>query len=142
MIPNDLETSNDGPIPQIELGPHIGGMKILYQRAGSLVFQPVTMVGAMTSAWATSETVRMLFLGSPYLYFGAVGILTAVAMVVYYVAILPSEQGFNQGQAQRAERSPLKRDTESILTELDALNDRLEERGLELDVSAISEGDQ
>lgn len=121
-----MKTSTDGPLPQFELGPHLGGLKVLYQRAGSLVFQPITMVSAMTGAWATSQMVRDLFLGSLVLYFGSVAVLGAVVMTSYYMFILPSEQSFNQVQSQRPERSPLKRDTEQIRAEIDELQEQLE----------------
>lgn len=129
-----METSNDGPLPQFELGPHLGGLKVLYQRAGSLVFQPVTMVSAMTGAWATSPMVQRLFLDSLLVYFGSVVLLGGVVMTTYYMFILPSEQSFNQVQSQRPERSPLKQDTETILGEIKELEGRLEKHGLEIEV--------
>lgn len=113
-----MKTSNDGPLPQFELGPHLGGLKVLYQRAGSLLFQPVTMAGAMMGAWGTNPGIRELFLNSLLLYFGSVVLMGGIVITVYYVAILPSEQSFNQGQSQRPERSPLKQDTEAILEEV------------------------
>lgn len=122
-----MKTNNDGPIPQFELGPKLGGLKVLYQRSGSLVFQPVTMVSAMVGAWSTSPTVRDLFLGSIVLYFGSVFVLGGLAMTAYYVAILPSEQRFNQTQSQRSIRSPLKRDTEAIRDELEEIKARLDD---------------
>lgn len=120
--------SRKGVLPQFELGPHIGGLKVLYQRAGSLVFQPITMAGAMMGAWGTNPEIRRLFLHSPLIYFGTVVLVGVLTTAFYYVAILPSEQSFNQGQGQRAERSPLKRDTEAIRAELEILQDRVVEQ--------------
>lgn len=134
-----MKLTTDGPLPQVELGPHLGGLKVLYQRAGGLVFQPITMVSAMTGAWATSPMVRDLFANSLVLYFGSVALLGVIVMAVYYMLILPSEQSFSQVQSQRPERSPLKRDTEALLTEVRELNDRLDEHGLELTVQAESD---
>lgn len=116
-----MKISTDGPLPQLELGPQIGGLKVLYQRAGSLIFQPITMAGAMMGAWGTNPGIRALFMGSLVLYFGAVALLGIIAITFYYVAVLPSEQSFNQGQAHRSERSPLKRDHEDIKAELSEL---------------------
>lgn len=111
----------DGPLPQVELGPFVGGMKQLYQRAGTLLFQPVTMVGAMMGAWGTNPGIRDLFHNSLAVYFGSVVFLGAAVMTLYYIAVLPSEQSFVQGQAHRAARSPLKRDTEDIISRLERL---------------------
>lgn len=113
-----MKISREGPLPQVELGPHIGGLKVLYQRAGSLLFQPVTMLGAMMGAWGTNPGIRALFQHSLTLYFGTVVVLGVVVITLYYVCILPSEQSFNQGQAHRVERSPLKRDHEQFEAEL------------------------
>lgn len=126
-----MKYSTDGPLPQVELGPHLGGLKVLYQRAGSLVFQPITMVSAMTGAWATSQMVRDLFMGSLILYFGSVVVLGGVVMTAYYMFILPSEQSFNQTQSQRPERSPLKRDTEQIRAEVEELREELSDGELQ-----------
>lgn len=136
-----MKISRDGPLPQFELGPHLGGLKVLYQRAGSLVFQPITMVSAMTGAWATSQTVRDLFMNSLIAYFGSVVVLGFVVMTAYYMFILPSEQSFNQVQSQRPERSPLKQDTENIREELEALNERLERHGLEMEIHPADGGE-
>lgn len=111
-----MKITRDGWLPQVELGPRIGGLKVLYQRAGSLVFQPITMVGAMQAAWSTTPALQALFGGYLWAYYGSVVLLGFAVMGLYYMAILPSEQTFNQVQAHRSERSPLKRDTEEILT--------------------------
>lgn len=137
-----MKISRDGPLPQFELGPHLGGLKVLYQRAGSLVFQPITMVGAMMGAWGTNPGIRELFLNSLLVYFGTVAVVGVITVTLYYVAILPSEQSFNQGQSQRPERSPLKRDTEAIRSEVEALNTRLEKHGLEVAFHPSDSGGQ
>lgn len=123
-----MKVSRDGPLPQFELGPHVGGLKVLYQRAGSIIFQPITMVGAMMGAWGTNPGIRELFFGSLLLYFGSVAAVGLVWVTIYYVAVLPSEQSFNQGQSQRSERSPLKRDTEAIQSQIDELEQQLAAR--------------
>jgi len=112
-----MKISRNGPLPQLELGPHLGGAKSLFQRSG-IVARMITMASAMSAAWSTTPVLRDAFLGS-FVLFGlaAVGALGAW-MVVDYVFILPSEQTFRQGQAHRSDRSPVKRDTEEILAEL------------------------
>lgn len=114
-------------LPQWELGPRLGGLKVLLQRGGFLM-QMITMGSAMISAWATSRTLRSVFLDSVALYFASTALLIAVWLVVYYSVILPSEQTFNQTQSQRPERSPLKRDTEQILDRLEAVEQRQQMR--------------
>lgn len=113
-----MKLSRDGWLPQVELGPRLGGLKVLYQRAGSLVFQPITMVGAMQAAWSTTPSLQAVFADSLLAYYGSVVLLGLAVMGFYYMVVLPSEQTFNQVQAHRSERSPLKRDTEAILDEL------------------------
>jgi hypothetical protein len=113
-----MKFSRDGWLPQIELGPRIGGLKVLYQRAGSLVFQPITMISAMGAAWSTTPALQGFFAGSFLMFVLAVAVFGVLTMGAYYVAILPAEQRFNQVQSQRTERSPLKRDTEAILDEV------------------------
>lgn len=112
-----LTISRNGPLPQLELGPHLGAMKRLYQRAG-VVMNTITMLSAMTGAWATSGTLRRVFYGDPRLFFGTVAIVGVLWVVFDYMVLLPSEETFNNGQGERAERSPLKRDTEAILRHL------------------------
>jgi len=114
-------------LPQWELGPRLGGLKVLLQRGGFLM-QMITMGSAMISAWATSRTLRAVFLDSVTLYFASTALLIAVWLVVYYSVILPSEQTFNQTQSQRPERSPLKRDTEQILERLEQVEQRQQMR--------------
>jgi hypothetical protein len=112
-----MKISRDGVLPQIELGPRVGGLKVLYQRAGSLVFQPVTMVSAMGAAWSTTPALQAVF-GSFLVFVLAVAVFGLAVMGGYYMIVLPAEQRFNQVQSQRSERSPLKRDTEAILDEI------------------------
>lgn len=123
-----MKISRDGPLPQFELGPHVGGLKVLYQRAGSIIFQPVTMTSAMMAAWGTNTAIRELFFNSLLLYFGSLTVVGLVWAAIYYSCVLPSEQSFNQGQSQRPERSPLKRDTEAIQTQIDNLEQQLAAR--------------
>lgn len=118
-----MKISRDGVLPQVELGPRLGGLKVLYQRAGSLVFQPVTMVSAMGAAWSTTPALQEVFLGSFIVFLVAVAVFGLAVMGGYYMLVLPAEQRFNQVQSQRSERSPLKRDTEAILAELQARTD-------------------
>lgn len=119
-----MKISRDGVLPQFEIGPRLGGMKMLYQRSG-VVMRTITMISAMTSAWATSETVRNAFGESPVAFFGIAFVIGVVWMGIDYTVIIPSEQSFNQGQSQRSERSPLKQDTEDISTQLDELQEQL-----------------
>jgi hypothetical protein len=117
-----MKISRDGVLPQVELGPRLGGLKVLYQRAGSLVFQPVTMVSAMGAAWSTTPALQAVF-GSFLVFVLAVAMFGLAVMGGYYIIVLPAEQRFNQVQSQRSERSPLKRDTEAILAALEARSD-------------------
>ena len=112
-----MKISRNGPIPQIELGPHLGGLKTLFQRSG-IISRMITMLSAMSAAWSTSATIRQLFGGEFVLFVGAAVAALGGWMVVDYALILPSEQSFRQGQAHRSERSPVKRDTERILDEI------------------------
>jgi len=103
-------------LPQFELGPRLGGAKVLYQRSG-IIARMITMLSAMSAAWSTTPALRQA-LGSFAAFVGLAVIALLAWMAFDYVVLLPSEQSFNQGQSQRAERSPLKRDTEEIVERL------------------------
>lgn len=107
-------------LPQLDSGIiRLGGAKVLFQRSG-MVTQLITMVSAMSAAWSTTPVIREFF-GSFVVFIGvAVGCLS-VWMLFDYTVLYPSEQSFNQGQSQRPERSPLKRDTEDIKRKLEEL---------------------
>lgn len=113
-----MKISRDGPIPQLELGPHLGGLKTLYQRSG-IVARLITMVSAMTAAWSTNPALQNIFYNSFALFLLAAVVILLGWMVFDYMFVIPSEQSFRQGQSQRSERSPLKNDTEEILDRLD-----------------------
>lgn len=100
-------------VPQLELGPRLGGLKILYQRT-TAVAGLVTMVSSMVAAYSTAPMLRQFF-GSFIFFVSTVFFILLVYMLFDYMVILPSEQRFLGTQAQRTERSPLKRDTEKIL---------------------------
>jgi predicted membrane-bound spermidine synthase len=117
-----VKLSWDGPLPQVELGPHLGGAKTLFMRSG-IVTRLITMFSAMSAAWSTSHTLRSLFLGSFVLFVAAALVAMCTWMVIDYTLILPSEQAFRQGQAHREERSPLKRDHDEMKRQLEALQD-------------------
>jgi len=114
-----MKINRESIIPQIELGPRLGGVKVLYQRA-SVVSGVITMVSAMTAAWSTTPILRDTF-GSFPAFLAVAGVVLAVYMGFDFMVLLPSEQRFLGTQAQRTERSPLKRDTERILRRLDRL---------------------
>lgn len=113
-----MKISSNGRIPQLELGPYVGGVKLLFQRSG-IVTRLITMISAMSAFWSTNNTLRSLFGGNYPLFIGSALLVMAVWMVFDYVVILPSEQNFRQGEAHTKERSPLKRDHEEILRKLD-----------------------
>lgn len=117
-----MKLSWDGPLPQVELGPHLGGAKTLFMRSG-IVTRMITMLSAMSAAWSTSGALRGLFLDSYALFVGAALVAMGLWMVVDYMLILPSEQAFRQGQAHREERSPLKRDHDEMKRQLEELTD-------------------
>lgn len=114
-----MKITRDSIIPQVELGPRLGGFKVLYQRTGT-VAGIITMVSAMTAAYSTTPLLQSVFGSFPAFVLCAAGTLF-VYMGVDFMFILPSEQRFRGVQAQRTERSPLKRDTEQIIRRLDAL---------------------
>lgn len=121
-----MKISRRGWIPQLEpdgrLGvwlTRLGGAKMLVQRSG-VVANKITMVSALTAAWATNPSIQDVFLGSFALYIGSAFLAIAVYGLVDHACILPGEQGYTQEQAHQASRSPLKRDTERILDQLDS----------------------
>lgn len=123
-----MKVSRDGAVPQVEPEGagrrwliRLGGAKRLFQRAGGFVMQPITMLSAMTGAWATYAPLRQTFLGSEVLFFGSAAAVIGAWMLVYYALVLSAEQAWGQTQSQRAERSPLKRDTEELLRRTDHL---------------------
>lgn len=116
-----MKISTDGPLPQLELGPHLGGAKLLFMRSG-IITRMITMFSAMGAFWSTSKTIRSVF-GSFLLFVLAAIVAMGVWMVIDYTLIYPSEQNFRQNQAHREERSPLKRDHEDILSQLEQLDD-------------------
>lgn len=120
-----MKISRDGWLPQFEpvgsLGPwlvRLGGFKVILQQS-SFPMQAVTMVNASIGAWATSHSLRSTFNHNPWLFAGVVTAALSAWLLLYVTVIYPGEQGFNQGQSQRSERSPLKRDTEAILEKLE-----------------------
>lgn len=115
-----MKISRDGVIPQLEPEGkgrrwliRLGGAKRLFQRSG-IIMRPITMFGAMTSAWATYQPLQALFQNSILLFFGVVSVLIGAFMVTYYAVLISAEQAWGQTQSQRSSRSPLKRDTEAI----------------------------
>lgn len=118
-----MKRSDDGPIPQLELGPHLGALKVLYQRSG-IIARMITMLSAMSAAWSTTGVLRDVFGGSFLAFLGFAVLVLLVWMVIDYAIIIPSEQSFNQGQSQRPERSPLKRDTEEIIERVEQLEEQ------------------
>lgn len=112
-----MKITRKGLLPQMELGPRLGGAKVLFQRSG-IVMRSVTMMSAMVSAWSTTPLVRDLFFNDFKIFTGVVVLSLCAWMAFDYTVLLPSQQTFNQGQAHRAERSPLKRDTETIINQL------------------------
>lgn len=122
-----MKVSRDGVVPQLEpegrgrrMLIRLGGMKRILQQS-SFPMQAVTMVNASISAWATSTTLRGIFSGSFALFAGTVSTMLLAWLLLYFSVLLPGEQAWGQGQSQRTERSPLKRDTEAILDRLDDL---------------------
>jgi murein tripeptide amidase MpaA len=117
-----MKVSRDGRIPQLELGPYVGGAKLLFQRSG-IVTRLITMISAMSAFWSTNATLRGLFNGQYAVFIGAALAVMGVWMVFDYTVILPSEQNFRQGEAHTEERSPLKRDHEELKRRLEAMDD-------------------
>lgn len=120
-----MKISRRGWIPQLEpdgkLGvwlTRLGGAKMLVQRSG-VVANKITMVSALSAAWATNPGIQDVFFGSFALYIGSAFAAIAIYGLIDHACILPGEQGYTQEQAHQAERSPLKRDTEEILERLD-----------------------
>jgi len=116
-----MKLNRNGRIPQLELGPYIGGAKLLFQRSG-IVTRLITMISAMSAFWSTNATLRELFGGQYAMFIGAALALMGVWMVFDYTVILPSEQNFRQGEAHTEERSPLKRDHEDIKRRLEEMD--------------------
>lgn len=127
-----MKASRDGVIPQLEpvgwLGrwqTRLGGFKRILQRS-NFPMQVIIMGNTSITAWETSSTVRGWFLNDVRLYAASVILALTMWMVVYYSFLMPGEQGWGQTQSQRAERSPLKRDTEAIRERIDDLERRLQ----------------
>jgi hypothetical protein len=116
-----MKLNRNGRIPQLELGPYIGGAKLLFQRSG-IVTRLITMISAMSAFWSTNATLRELFGGQYAMFIGAALALMGVWMVLDYTVILPSEQNFRQGEAHTEERSPLKRDHEELKRRLEEMD--------------------
>lgn len=119
-----MKISRSGLIPQFELGPRLGGLKMLYQRSG-IIARMITMLSAMTAAWSTTPILRNIF-GSFTTFVIAAAIVLVFWMAFDYIVLLPSEQNFIRGQAERSERSPVKRDTEAIIEDLEKLLEELD----------------
>jgi len=122
-----MKISRDGWLPQLEpegsaegFLVRLGGAKRIVQQS-SFPMQAVTMVNASISAWATSAGLRDLFWNDVRIFAGVVTAGLIAWMVAYFSVILPGEQAWGQGQSQRTERSPLKQDTEDIISRLDSL---------------------
>lgn len=115
-----MRISRDGVIPQIEPGPiarRLGGVYQLVQRSGVPIrILNTGMLGSVL--WSTSPMVREVFPNIFALY-AALFVAVACYMVVDLSVILPFQQGFSRHQGERAERSPLKQDTEQALDRID-----------------------
>lgn len=138
-----MKISRDGFLPQLEpegwaepVLVRVGGAKRIIQQS-SFPMQALTMANASISAWATSEWLRGLFLNSALLFAATVTLALGLWMTAYFVAILPGEQAWGQGQGQRSERSPLKRDTEAIRAQLEEVETKLDRDG---DHRAVADG--
>lgn len=123
-----MKISRRGWIPQLEpeggLGvwlTRLGGAKMLVQRSG-VVANKITMVSALTAAWGTNQWIHIYFLNSFVFFIGSAFLAIGVYALFDHAVILPGEQGYTQEQAHTAARSPLKRDTEAILTRLKTTN--------------------
>lgn len=121
-----MKISRDGVIPQVEpVGRvgiwqvRLGAAKRLFQRSG-ILSRMITMWSAMTAAYSTTPVLQGVF-GSLTGFLVAGTLMLAVYGGLDYMGLMPGEQRFGQTQSQRAERSPLKEDTEAILSRL---NDR------------------
>lgn len=120
-----MKISRDSIVPQVELGPRLGGFKQLFQRTG-IVVRPITMFSAMAAAYSTTPEIQAFF-GS-FLAFALTAVAGMLAWMGFdFVVLYPSEQSFNQEQAQRPERSPMRRDTVYIRERMDELADDVEE---------------
>jgi len=115
-----MKISDNGRIPQLELGPYLGGAKLMFQRSG-IVTRLITMISAMSAFWSTNNTLRMAYNGNYPAFIATALVLMGVWMVFDYTIILPSEQNFRQGEAHTSERSPLKRGHDEILARLDRI---------------------
>lgn len=122
-----MKFSRDGVIPQLEpegwVGTwqtRLGGARRLFQRSG-IVSRPITMWGAITAAWGSFDPLQTAF-PSYGVFVGAAFLILGLWGIVDFAGIMPGEQKFGQTQSQRTERSPLKRDTEEILTRLDRID--------------------
>lgn len=113
-----MKISSNGRIPQLELGPYIGGAKLLFQRSG-IVTRMITMLSAMSAFWSTNNTIRVAFSGNYVLFIATAFIAMGLWMIFDYTVVFPSEQNFRQNEAHTKERSPLKRDHREILRRLD-----------------------
>lgn len=127
-----MKISRDGLLPQLEpVGNagrwqmRLGAARRLFQRSG-ILSRIITMWSAMTAAYSTTPILQDVFgslVGFLVVGTGALGLYGAAD----YMGIMPGEQGFGQHQSQRAERSPLKRDTEGLHKRLDELEQTLED---------------
>jgi len=112
-----MKITSNGRIPQLELGPYVGGVKLLFQRSG-IVTRLITMISAMSAFWSTNNTIRELYAGSYTAFIATALVMMGAWMIIDYTVILPSEQNFRQNEAHTSERSPLKQGQEEILAEL------------------------
>lgn len=127
-----MKLSDDGLIPQVEPEGGVenalvrmGGAKRLLQRS-SFPMQSFVMFNTSVTVWVTSPTVRSWFMNDIRLFVATVALGFMVWFLADWALLIPGEQAWNQGQSQRSERSPLKRDTEAIRERLEQMEEQLE----------------
>lgn len=142
-----MKISRDGFLPQLEpegwaepVLVRLGGAKRIIQQS-SFPMQAITMVNASIGAWSTSAWLRNLFWNDVRVFALMVTFSLIAWMTAYFTAILPGEQAWGQGQGQRSERSPLKRDTEEIIERMDALETELDRRAVPEQTPATDGGE-
>lgn len=115
---------SDGPLPQVELR-WLGGLKTI---AGRLTFYRglLTFLMIIPVAYNSSPVIQAWF-PSVFWFAGAMGFLLAVAAVIEYTIIYPSQLLFNKAQASKNDRDPIYREAKQNGQQLARVLDRLDD---------------
>lgn len=113
-------------LPQVELGPRIGGIKELSTRLSFYngTFQSLVLAaifyGGDPAIPHTGLTLQQV-VPSVFLFYGVLGVVAALVGLWEHSVMVPAQAQYNQQQQFQGQRSPIMREVERLHERLDEL---------------------